>query len=175
MPSASKKQHRLMEAAAHTRGGYGGVPQKVGQDFVAADKAAGKFKAKGKPKMAKKHALSGHGHHGNDHGSMKGGESAMMGGKGMSPRKATAMGNGPDGSGNAGVESFAEAQSHAGQHPDARAMTGAMGAMEDGDRGIGAPVHHTKGHHPAQAAPSHGPHHVEGYQDHHGRGSHMKA
>lgn len=27
-----------MRAAAHTPGGYGGVPQKVGKDFVAADK-----------------------------------------------------------------------------------------------------------------------------------------
>jgi len=40
-----------MEAAAHTPGGYGGVPQKVGQEFAEADKgkhfsAAGKRKAK---------------------------------------------------------------------------------------------------------------------------------
>jgi hypothetical protein len=42
MPSKSAKQHRLMEAAAHTPGGYGGVPQKVGKDFVAADKKEGK-------------------------------------------------------------------------------------------------------------------------------------
>ena len=27
-----------MEAAAHTKGGFGGVPQKVGKEFVAADK-----------------------------------------------------------------------------------------------------------------------------------------
>jgi hypothetical protein len=38
MPSKSKSQHRLMEAAAHTKGGYGGVPQKVGREFVRADK-----------------------------------------------------------------------------------------------------------------------------------------
>lgn len=37
MPSKSPAQHRLMEAAAHTPGGYGGVPQKVGKDFAAAD------------------------------------------------------------------------------------------------------------------------------------------
>lgn len=37
MPSKSPAQHRLMEAAAHTLGGYGGVPQKVGKDFAAAD------------------------------------------------------------------------------------------------------------------------------------------
>jgi len=39
MPSTSPAQHRLMEAAAHTKGGYGGVPQKVGLEFAAADKA----------------------------------------------------------------------------------------------------------------------------------------
>lgn len=38
MPSKTPAQHRLMEAAAHTPGGYGGVPQKVGQEFVQADK-----------------------------------------------------------------------------------------------------------------------------------------
>lgn len=39
MPSKSPAQAKLMRAAAHTKGGYGGVPQKVGKDFVAADKA----------------------------------------------------------------------------------------------------------------------------------------
>ena len=39
MPSKSPAQHRLMEAAAHTKGGFGGVPQKVGKEFVAADKS----------------------------------------------------------------------------------------------------------------------------------------
>jgi len=38
MPSKSPAQHRLMEAAAHTKGGYGGVPQKVGKEFVNSDK-----------------------------------------------------------------------------------------------------------------------------------------
>lgn len=38
MPSKSASQHRLMEAAAHTPGGYGGVPQSVGKEFAAADK-----------------------------------------------------------------------------------------------------------------------------------------
>lgn len=37
MPSTSKPQHALMEAAAHTPGGYGGVPQSVGRDFALAD------------------------------------------------------------------------------------------------------------------------------------------
>lgn len=39
MPSTSPAQHKLMEIAAHTPGGYGGVPQKVGQEFAQADKA----------------------------------------------------------------------------------------------------------------------------------------
>jgi len=38
MPTKSPAQHRLMEAAAHTKGGFGGVPQKVGKEFVKADK-----------------------------------------------------------------------------------------------------------------------------------------
>lgn len=41
MPSTSPAQHRLMEAAAHTPGGYGGVPQSVGKEFAAADDAPG--------------------------------------------------------------------------------------------------------------------------------------
>lgn len=40
MPSVSPKQHRLMEAAAHTPGGFGGVPQSVGREFAAADRSA---------------------------------------------------------------------------------------------------------------------------------------
>lgn len=44
MPSKSKSQHRLMEAAAHTKGGYDGVPQKVGKEFVRADKRKPKKK-----------------------------------------------------------------------------------------------------------------------------------
>ena len=45
MPSKSPAQHRLMEAAAHTKGGFGGVPQKVGKEFANADE--GKKFAKG--------------------------------------------------------------------------------------------------------------------------------
>jgi len=45
MPSKSPAQHRLMEAAAHTKGGFGGVPEKVGKEFVKADE--GKKMAKG--------------------------------------------------------------------------------------------------------------------------------
>ena len=51
MPSKSPSQHRLMEAAAHTKGGYGGVLQKVGKEFAAADKGK-KFTAK--PKKVKR-------------------------------------------------------------------------------------------------------------------------
>lgn len=37
MPSRSKAQSRIMQAAAHTPGGFGGVPQSVGKDFAKAD------------------------------------------------------------------------------------------------------------------------------------------
>jgi hypothetical protein len=153
MPSVSRKQHKLMEIAAHTPGGYGGVPQKVGKDFAAADKSAGKFKPKRNSTM-KKHGDGG----------------MMESGDGMSPRKAMASGKG--GEGNFGVQSYEEEHGGMGTHPDAKAGTGAKGAMEDHERGIGHPIHHTKGHLPAQAAPGHGPHHVEGYGDHHGREQH---
>lgn len=41
MPSKSQAQARLMAAAAHTPGGYGGVPQSVGKEFNQADKGTG--------------------------------------------------------------------------------------------------------------------------------------
>lgn len=41
MPSKSPEQHKLMEISAHTKGGLGGVPQAVGKEFAAADKAKG--------------------------------------------------------------------------------------------------------------------------------------
>lgn len=37
MPSKSPAQARLMAAAAHTKGGYDGVPQSVGKEFNSAD------------------------------------------------------------------------------------------------------------------------------------------
>jgi hypothetical protein len=46
MPSKSPAQHRLMQAAAHTKGGFGGVPQKVGKEFAKADEGK-KFKEGG--------------------------------------------------------------------------------------------------------------------------------
>lgn len=50
MPSKSLAQARLMAAAAHTKGGYDGVPQKVGKEFNEADKGTGIRKAKPKTK-----------------------------------------------------------------------------------------------------------------------------
>lgn len=41
MPSKSPAQARLMAAAAHTEGGYDGVPQSVGEEFNQADKGTG--------------------------------------------------------------------------------------------------------------------------------------
>ncbi len=38
MPSKSLAQEKLMTIAAHTKGGYGGVPKAVGEEFHAADK-----------------------------------------------------------------------------------------------------------------------------------------
>ena len=38
MPPVSEAQRRLMQAAAHTKGGFGGVPQKVGKEYAGADK-----------------------------------------------------------------------------------------------------------------------------------------
>lgn len=45
MPTKSPAQRRLMLASAHTKGGYGGVPQSVGRKFVNADKRAGRVSA----------------------------------------------------------------------------------------------------------------------------------
>lgn len=99
----------------------------------------------------------------------------MAGGDGMSPRKAMASGKG-DGGGNFGVDAYGNMHGGAGMHPDAKAGTGAMGAMDDGDRGIGDPVHHTKGHLPAQASPNHGPTHPGGHMANSGHGgTRMKA
>lgn len=45
MRSVSTKQAKLMAIAAHTPGGYGGVPQGVGEEFHQAD-AGKKYGAK---------------------------------------------------------------------------------------------------------------------------------
>jgi len=49
MPSKSPEQAKLMRAAAHTPGGYGGVPQSVGKEFNAADKGKNFGKPAKKP------------------------------------------------------------------------------------------------------------------------------
>lgn len=54
MPSKSPAQAKLMSIAAHTPGGYGGVPASVGKEFHAADKAQGKYKYSGGKKKSKK-------------------------------------------------------------------------------------------------------------------------
>jgi hypothetical protein len=82
--------------------------------------------------------------------------------KGMSPRKAMASGGG----GSFGAEPYHEVFGGMGPHPDHTAHTGMDGAMGDGERGAPPAIHHTKGHLPAQAAPIHGPNHVNGYGDH---------
>lgn len=48
MPSSSPKQHRFMEAVKHDEGFARkvGVPQSVGADFTAADKAQGKYQGR---------------------------------------------------------------------------------------------------------------------------------
>jgi len=45
MPSKSDKQHRLMEAVKHNPkfAKKVGIPQSVGEDFVAADKRTGRY------------------------------------------------------------------------------------------------------------------------------------
>jgi hypothetical protein len=48
MPSKSAAQAKLMEIAAHTKGGYDGVPQSVGKEFNAADTGTGIIKPKRK-------------------------------------------------------------------------------------------------------------------------------
>lgn len=53
MPSKTPKQKKLMAIAAHSPGGYGGVPQKVAKEFHSAD--TGKYGHKsGKKKLKKK-------------------------------------------------------------------------------------------------------------------------
>ena len=59
MPSSSSKQHRFMEAVAHSPefAKKAGVPQKVGKDFARADDKAGitKSHAGSSPRSADEH------------------------------------------------------------------------------------------------------------------------
>lgn len=52
MPPKSEAQRRLMAAAAHKKGGVGGVSQKVGREFIKADEG-GKLPKHVKPKGKK--------------------------------------------------------------------------------------------------------------------------
>ena len=54
MSSKSPSQARLMAAAAHTKGGYGGVPQSVGKEFNKADAGTGILSKRGKGRHAVK-------------------------------------------------------------------------------------------------------------------------
>lgn len=58
MPSKTPKQAKLMNIAAHTPGGYDGVPQSVGKEFHAADKAN---KSKKAPKFSMRKGYTDHG------------------------------------------------------------------------------------------------------------------
>lgn len=51
MPSVSDKQKKLMNIAAHTPGGYGGVSQNVGKEFHKADKVNPNMRMSNKPPM----------------------------------------------------------------------------------------------------------------------------
>lgn len=53
MPPKSESQRRLMQAAAHTKGGFGGVPQSVGKEFESADKGGKLPQRKTKPNAPK--------------------------------------------------------------------------------------------------------------------------
>lgn len=66
MPSKSQAQARLMAAAAHTPGGYGGVSQSVGKEFNQADKGT---KRSSLPQRASKEP--GHLKHMREHGLLK--------------------------------------------------------------------------------------------------------
>ena len=54
MPSKTPAQARLMAAAAHSPGGYGGVPQSVGREFNQADKGGGLLSMALRKKPAKR-------------------------------------------------------------------------------------------------------------------------
>ena len=56
MPVKSKAKNRLKQAAAHTKGGFGGVSQSVGKEFTAAEKGQKLSKLPEKVKKAPKSA-----------------------------------------------------------------------------------------------------------------------
>jgi hypothetical protein len=74
-------------------------------------------------------------------------------------RAKMAMGGGGDGGG-AGVPHYPGRGSK--PNPNHASKVGEdEGGLGDGERGIGHPIHHSKDHHPAQAAPDHGPMHLK--------------
>ncbi len=80
----------------------------------------------------------------------------LDGSMGMSPRKLMAGGTEK---GNFGVEGLNghRHEGHRGGHPDEHMS---HTPLEDHERGIGHGIHYSKDHHPAQAAPRHGPMHM---------------
>ena len=94
------------------------------------------------------------------------GTKAMDGSDGISPRKGMAMGKVGMGGENFGVSSLEDHQGHM-AHPDTK-----MGhnPLEDHQRGVGKSVAYGDDHHPAQAAPHHGPHRVSGHKGRYGKG-----
>lgn len=77
-------------------------------------------------------------------------DDAMMGGKGMSPRKAMAA----DGGGSFGCGSIHETSQ---PHPE-RDSGLHKKTLKDHERGAGRPVAHSRGKAPAQSNPDHGRH-----------------
>ena len=93
-------------------------------------------------------------------------EHGMGGEGGISPRKAMASGMTHEG-GNFGVEPFHEMNGGTGMHPDHAAHTGMKPDLEEHEGATPPAIMHTKGHHPAQAAPRHGHTHPGGHGHHH--------
>ena len=60
MPAVSEAQRRLMFAAASKKGGVGGVSQKVGKEFAAADKGGKLPEHKAKRRKMYDHPSSKH-------------------------------------------------------------------------------------------------------------------
>lgn len=58
----SPAQARLMAAAAHTKGGYGGVPQSVGREFNEADAGTGMIRGGKGERGGDGHELGGKQH-----------------------------------------------------------------------------------------------------------------
>jgi hypothetical protein len=57
MPSKSDSQARLMAAAAHSPGGFGGVPQSVGKEFNSDDKGTARLSHAMRKQKARADAL----------------------------------------------------------------------------------------------------------------------